>query len=102
MLHKEIFGVSGDDHEPTTLELDATAVMDGADMERVSRKSRFNAARLAMLRQWVEDRALRLKKTDTGDMRSDIFSKAVHPAEKFRELASLVLTGRKDGAELRE
>jgi len=25
--------------------------MDGAGMERVSRKSRFNAARLAMLRQ---------------------------------------------------
>jgi hypothetical protein len=76
--------------------------MDGAGMERVSRKLRFNAARLAMLRQWVEDRALRLKKTDTDDMRSDIFSKAVYPAEKFRELASLVLTGRKDGAELRE
>jgi len=50
----------------------------------------------------MEDRALRLKKTDTDDMRSDIFSKAVHPAEKFRELASLVLTGRKDGSELRE
>ena len=106
MLHKEIFGVSGDDHEPTTLELDATAVMDGTGMERVSRKSRFNAARLAMLRLWVEDRALRLKKTGTDDMRSDagsdIFSKAVQPAEKFHELASLLLTGREDGAELRE
>ena len=38
MLHKEIFGVSGDDPEPTTLDLYATAVMDGAGMERVSRK----------------------------------------------------------------
>ena len=27
-------------------------------------------------------------------------SKAVYPAEKFRELASMVLTGRKSGAEL--
>ena len=69
-------------------------------MERVTRKQRFNAARLAMLRQWAEDRTLYLKKTDTDDMRSDIFTKAVYPVEKFRELASLVLTGRKDGVGL--
>ena len=53
-----------------------------------------------MLRQWVEDQTLCLTKTGTDDMRSDIFSKAVHPVEKFRELAALVLTGRKDGIEL--
>jgi hypothetical protein len=97
MLHREIFGGS---LGPTALELDATAVMDSAVMERVTRKQRFNAARLAMLRQWAEDRTLYLKKTGTDDMRSDIFSKAVHPVEKFRELAALVLTGRKDGIEL--
>ena len=97
MLHREIFGGS---LGPTALELDATAVMDSAVMERVTRKQRFNAARLAMLRQWAEDRTLYLKKTGTDDMRSDIFSKAVHPVEKFRELAALVLTGRKNGIEL--
>ena len=99
MLHREIFGGV---LAPTALELDASAVMDSAVMERVTRKQRFNAARLAMLRQWVEDHTLYLKKTSSGDMRSDIFSKAVHPVEKFRELAFLVLTGRKDGAELQE
>ena len=97
MLHREIFGGA---LGPTPLELDASAVMDSAVMERVTRKQRFNAARLAMLRQWAEDRILYLKKTGTDDMRSDIFSKAVHPVEKFRELAALVLTGRKDGVEL--
>ena len=75
------------------MELDASAVLDSAVMERVTRKQRFNAARLAMLRQWAEDRTLYLKKTDSDNMRSDIFTKAVHPPEKFRELASLMLTG---------
>jgi hypothetical protein len=54
-----------------------------------------------MLRQWAEDDTLVFEKVGSADMRSDIFSKAVYPAEKFRELAALVLTGRKDGAELR-
>jgi hypothetical protein len=97
ILHREIFGGK---LKPTALELDASAVLDSAVMERVTRKQRFNAARLAMLRQWAEDRTLYLKKTDTDDMRSDIFTKAVYPPEKFRELASLVLTGRKDGVGL--
>ncbi len=33
---------------PTTLEIDASAVTDGAAMERVSRQQRFQAARIAM------------------------------------------------------
>jgi hypothetical protein len=98
MLHNEIFGGA---LAPTVLELDASAVMDSAVMERVTRKQRFNAARLAMLRQWAEDDTLVFEKVGSADMRSDIFSKAVYPAEKFRELAALVLTGRKDGAELK-
>ena len=53
-----------------------------------------------MLRQWAEDDTLVFEKVGSADMRSDILSKAVYPAEKFRELAVLVLTGRKDGAEL--
>jgi hypothetical protein len=55
MLHREIFGGI---LEPTSLELDASAVMDAAVMERVTRKQRFNAARLAMLRQWTVDKSL--------------------------------------------
>ena len=97
ILHRKIFGGK---LEPTALELDASAVLDSAVMERVTRKQHFNAARLAMLRQWAEDRTLYLKKTDTDDMRSDIFKKAVFPPEKFCELASLVLTGRKYGVGL--
>ena len=50
-----------------------------------------------MLRRWAEDDTLVFEKVGSADMRSDIFSKAVCPAEKFRE----VLTGRKDGAELK-
>jgi hypothetical protein len=98
MLHNEIFGSA---LAPTVLELDASAVMDSAVMERVTRKQRFNAARLVMLRQWAEDDTLVFEKVGSADMRSDIFSKAVYPAEKLRELAALVLTGRKDVAELK-
>ena len=71
-------------------------------MERITRKQRFNAARLAMLRQWIEDRALYLKKLGTDDMRSDIFTKAVYPVEKFRAMEFLVLTGHTDGVELQK
>ena len=98
MMHKEIFG---GDLAPTVFELDASAsVMDSVDMEQVTRKRRFNAARLSMLRQWAENETFVFEKIACTDMRSGIFSKAVYPAEKFRELAALVLTGRKDGAEL--
>ena len=73
MLHNEIFvGALA----PTVLELDASAVMDSAVMERVTRKQRFNAARLAMLRQWAEDDTLVFEKVGSADMRSEIFSKA--------------------------
>ncbi len=53
-----------------------------------------------MLRQWTVDKSLSLKKVGTDDMRSDILSKAVSPVEKFRDLASLILTGRKGSSEL--
>jgi hypothetical protein len=63
--------------EPTSLELGASAVTDGAGMDRVSRQQRFQAARLGMLRQWVADRVLRLTKTHTRDMRADILTEPV-------------------------
>jgi hypothetical protein len=77
----------------TPLELDATAVLNGAVMETVTRKQRFNAARIGMLRQWALDKALRLEKVGTGDMRSDILTKPVVPVKQFQRLARLLLTG---------
>ena len=48
MLQRELrLGPTG----ATPLELDATAVLSGATMETVTRKQRFNAARLGMLRR---------------------------------------------------
>ena len=70
MLHREL-GVAR--IHPTPLQIDASAVTDGVQMERVSRQQRFQAARLAMLRFWQEERVLKLLKTDTEDMRA-IFS----------------------------
>ena len=83
---------------PTILEIDASAVTDGAAMERVSRQQRFQAARIAMLRSWVADNTLRLLKTHTDDMRADILSKP-DPLSNFQPKQSLLLCGRKlDGA----
>jgi hypothetical protein len=79
--------------EPTPLELDASAVTDGAGMDRVSRLQRFQAARLGMLRQWVADRILRLIKTHTRDMRADILTKPVNPMSEFAPKQSLLLCG---------
>ena len=70
-------------NDPTTLQLDASAVMDGTTMDRISRQQRFQAARIAMLRQWVADRILKLQKTSTDDMRADILTKPVNPKSDF-------------------
>ena len=78
---------------PTVLEIDASAVIDGATMDKVSRQQRFQAARLAMLRQWVADRIFRLQKTNTDDMRADILTKPVNPLAKFQSKQSLLLRG---------
>ena len=40
---------------PTELQLDAKAILDGAGMEKVVRRQRYQAVRLAMLRQWIAD-----------------------------------------------
>ena len=79
---------------PTDLQIDASAVTDGVAMEKVSRVQRFQAARLAMLRSWVEDKTLRLLKTNTKDMRADILSKPVNPSAAFGPKQRLLLTGR--------
>ena len=80
--------------EPTILEKDASAVLDGVKMERVTRLQRHQYAKLAVLRMWVKDRVLRFRKTRSADMRADALSKPVQPAKLFNRLASLLLTGR--------
>ena len=82
---------------PTILEMDASAVLDGVKMERVTRLQRYQSARLATLRMWVHDHVLTFRKTNTKDMRADALSKPVQPAAAFHRLASLLLTGREPG-----
>ena len=79
---------------PTVLEMDASAVLDGVKMERVTRLQRHQAARLAALRMWVVDSILRFRKTPTADMRAGMLSKPVQPVARFIRLAHLLLTGR--------
>ena len=78
---------------PTDLQIDASAVTEGVTMDKVSRAQRFQTARLAMLRSWVEDRTLRLLKTDTNDMRADILSKSLNPVRAFGPKQRLLLSG---------
>ena len=91
MLHREL-GMQR--LHPTPVQLDASAVMDGVKMEKVSRQQRFQASRLAMLRYWQAERVIKLMKTDTRDMRADILSKPVNPLEAFGPKQRLLLTGR--------
>ena len=78
---------------PTILEMDASAVLDGVKMERVTRTQRYQAVRLAALRLWVRDSVLRFRKTRSADMRADALSKPVSPAATYNRLALLLLTG---------
>ena len=89
MLERELGIVRA---HPTVLEIDASAAIDGAIMDKVSRQQRFQAARLAMLRQWVADRIFRLQKTNTDHMRADILTKPVNPLAKFQCKQFLLLT----------
>ena len=59
---------------PTKLQLDAKAILDGAGMEKVARRQRYQAVRLAMLHQWITDGVLRLKKVNMADILSNILS----------------------------
>ncbi len=79
--------------KPTVLEIDASAVTSGVNMECVSRASRFLSARLAMFRSWIADRTLTLLKTSTRDMRADIPSEPVNPKPHIEAKVRLLLTG---------
>ena len=80
---------------PTDLQLDASAVIDGIGMDKALRVQCFQAARLAMMRSWVDDRTIRLLKTDTADMHADILSKPLNPPASFGPKQRLLLTGRR-------
>jgi len=77
----------------TPRELCAAAVLIGAMTETMMWMQCFNAARLGMLWQLEHDKALRLEKVATGDMRLGILAKLVPPVEQFQRLAQLLLTG---------
>ena len=61
--------------EPSSLFLDAQAVLSGAEMERVSCEMRYMAARLSMLRDAQAAGAAKLEKVGTKDNLADIFTK---------------------------
>jgi hypothetical protein len=90
MLQAELrLGPSG----PTTLEIDVSAMLDGIAMDEVSRKQRFQAARLAMLRLWQSVGIIALKKEKSAAMRAYVLSKAMAPAAAFHRCARFLLTG---------
>jgi len=96
--------------DPTELGMDAMAVLDGTKMIKVSREQRYLAARLAMLRTWVEDSIISLVKIHTDSMVADIMTKVLPVAAFRRHRASLMgsidteaasVSGVEDAARLR-
>jgi hypothetical protein len=60
---------------PTNLHLDASVVLDGVAMDRVSRESRYLAAKLSMLRSASANGVINLAKIPTQENPADIFTK---------------------------
>ena len=83
--------------KPTPLAMDASAVIDGAKMERVSRASRWLAARQAILREMITNHITRLVKVGLDTHIPDIYTKPVTDAQRLRFLRSGLL-GRLDWA----
>ena len=81
---------------PTLTAMDANAVMQGAEMDRISKQSRWLAARLAILRQTVGDGQIRLIKVLSAVHVPDIFTKGITDREKFQQLRDYLL-GSPDG-----
>ena len=76
--------------QATDLFMDASVVLSGVSMDRVSRESRYLATRLAMLRQAVADGVITLRKIDTHVNLADIFTKPLVGAA-LKRLRALVL-----------
>jgi hypothetical protein len=79
---------------PTPVAMDAQAVLDGATTDRVTRASRWMAARLAILRQMVANNITRLVKVPTETHIPDIFTKPITDPRHFGLLSGGLL-GRK-------
>jgi len=76
--------------EPSALYLDAQAVLSGAEMERVSKEMRYQAARYAMLREARDVGAVDLLKIPTTGNLADLFTKPL-VGEQFRRLRDCVM-----------
>ena len=73
---------------PTTLHIDASAVLGALERNVVTRESRFLAARLAMLREMTQV-ALVAKKIATGDNIADAMTKALKEVDFVRHRKNL-------------
>ena len=76
--------------EPTPLYTDAQAVTDGSSMERMTRATRWLAAKYAMVRWGIACRAIALGQVSSEDMIADIVTKAIVGA-RFYSLRARVL-----------
>jgi hypothetical protein len=63
--------------DPTLLYLDASAVINCAEMEKITKQMRLMAARYAMLREVVRSEKVLLAKCSSLDNKSDGFTKAL-------------------------
>ena len=82
-----IRGVRGPLAVPTEIEVDATAALAGPMRDRVSRASRYLAARLAMVRQSIQDGQIAPIKVPGVGHRADGFTKPL-VGEAFRTFAA--------------
>ena len=76
--------------EPTPIYTDAQAVTDGSSMERMTRATRWLAAKYAMIRWGTACRAINLGQVSSEDMVADILTKAIVGA-RFYTLRARVL-----------
>jgi hypothetical protein len=75
---------------PTSLYIDASAVINGAEMEKITKQMRFMAAKYSMLRVVVEDGKVKLRKCNSEDNKSDGFTKPL-TGSQFQKWRALVL-----------
>jgi hypothetical protein len=78
-------------HEPTPMAMDASAVIDGSKMTRVTKASRWLAARMGILKQMISDRVMRLVKAPTETHTPDLFTKPVTDLARFVRLRNNLL-----------
>jgi hypothetical protein len=68
---------------PTPMAMDASAVIDGTKMNRVTKATRWLAARRAILKQMIEDHVMRLVKAPTATHVPDILTKPETEVTRF-------------------